>query len=757
MIELVNENKYISAELVEKCYRENQHTLVDKRGLGIGFTTGFLNKPSNGLVNIIIAPNREVVISKQKSYIAEGDENKQKIGFIYGNNDAKDSSDIIDFKRFNVLMFVSDSLLLNRSLIESNLHFIGDVLIDESHSVLIQSTFRKNLVFFTQKVCEMFKGKRIVSVTASPLNFQKPDIVIINTLLKGFTIHTTEKEKDTLERLKKSIKEGKKTILATNDRNIMAKLKDKNKKSLKANFKIGAKLRGTLSELCVIEQDDTSNLVIVSAGSYEGWDLKSGVHDVFLFSDLNQPFSTQYVPQMFQLTGRSRKGVGYVEFCIYKSNNGITKYDFKKTIDLITDVNISDTKKMSKTMPTEVKKFGVAIEEGIIDDSELTYQFNEVVFNLHNELAEFSEQGISYYDEFFKNRNITIMNLDDTRNRLKSRNLSDTNKDEMVLKNAKMLEDEGIVGKEVLLVSDYNGRKGSLNKALRHLRFKYYFTMDKTAQYTKREVIGMNILSDENEFNDLCSDVVKIYIKSKADERKTKAYSEKIATFKNNVQDIVAQLTMMFINDKITLGTNIVGWRDYNLLTRVSMDVLYHFGDLFDVNIEEYDIKNCNPRILYACVGLELPNNFYGNGSERDKNKRKINSALNSVAYNPKSSTPKRVQRLNKIKMLLDAGFDLKVVDFVIENFFDTYKDAVFNYCAKHERNIIRRLLSNFSDSNTVEGKTAIRRHDSIITFGEKGFINAKVDYKGVTNWFDYDERIDVMLKDGLDEWSMTA
>jgi hypothetical protein len=62
-----------------------------------------------------------------------------------------------------------------------------------------------------------------------------------------------------------------------------------------------------------------------------------------------------------------------------------------------------------------------------------------------------------------------------------------------------------------------------------------------------------------------------------------------------------------------------------------------------------------------------------------------------------------------------NLGFDEKVITFLIDTFWFDSVDAVFNFCAYHEKNIINKLRTEIDKG---EYKGMVRRHDSIIYFG---------------------------------------
>ena len=146
-------DKYLPTIIVEQCFQRANYSFVDKVLTGNGFTTGFLeirpSKPNQS--NIIIVPNKEVVKSKQQKQLdilkygtVDEKKNLRNIGFFYGDI----SSDKLEFGKFDTMMFVVDSFLNYEKQIVHNKNLIDKILIDEVHSMIIQSTFRPRLVVF---------------------------------------------------------------------------------------------------------------------------------------------------------------------------------------------------------------------------------------------------------------------------------------------------------------------------------------------------------------------------------------------------------------------------------------------------------------------------------------------------------------------------------------------------------------------------------------------------------------------------------
>ena len=234
--------KYIPTEIVSNIFSHSQYSFVDKLLTGNGFTTAFLNMSvPKGKSNIIIVPNKQVVISKQQKHnevLRYGSEkeisNLKKIGFFYGDI----SSDKIKFGEFDVMMFVVDSFLNYQDRLIANKEYIDKILVDEVHSMIIQSTFRKRLVNFIDELKYSFNDKRIVSVTATPMLFNKVDIKLSKANIEERNINISSNQATTLNRIKTDLENKNNVLVALQDVRLLKQLADSNG-VLKANFKIG--------------------------------------------------------------------------------------------------------------------------------------------------------------------------------------------------------------------------------------------------------------------------------------------------------------------------------------------------------------------------------------------------------------------------------------------------------------------------------------------------------------------------------------
>ena len=171
---------------------------------GNGFSTGFLKmKIPFNMINIMIAPNKSVIIGKERDYIDNPDKYEQRIKFFYGESTAS------DFSGADVLVFVTDSFINRYDQIAEISDRIDKVLIDEVHSIHQQSVYRKNLVNFEKKVKGILSDSSIVSVTATPILYSKVDITIRNAFTPKINVLVSKDRKETLERIKIDIKNNR--------------------------------------------------------------------------------------------------------------------------------------------------------------------------------------------------------------------------------------------------------------------------------------------------------------------------------------------------------------------------------------------------------------------------------------------------------------------------------------------------------------------------------------------------------------------
>jgi hypothetical protein len=757
--------KYLPTNIVEQCFHKAKYSFVDKVLTGNGFTTGFLEiRPTNtNQSNIIIVPNKQVVISKQQKQLdtlkyGTDDEKKKikNIGFFYGDI----SSDKLEFGKFDTMMFVIDSFLNYSKQIEANKQLIDKILIDEVHSMIIQSPFRHRLVGFLEYIQQNFTSSKIVSVTATPMLFNKVDIKLISDTLNERDINITSSQTSTLKRIKNDLKNGENVVVALQDVRLLKKLANE-EGILDANLKIGETLYRKVVEAVVLNLNKESNLTIISSAGFEGFDIENGINKVYVFEDRAFDYQTFYSQNIVQIIGRSRKGVSYIEWCrmpFANRTNILSKEDMLKKAN---SDKISFEKKMTDKNYKYIPKYfntNQDIKLGLITDLTLDH----TKYDLDKELIDTDLKGLdNTYKEFFKERGFTLVYLNEGHKRLNLRNVSHKTAFKNLKLNSKII-------KRYSLMSGLSLNLWKQDKTEQYIRaFEIYFrrkyweldqlpfgedfqlidhathdTINENLDTLKDELTAYRIITDEKELNTACKLICKQSIekKLKTVNRKSKEFESWKVDLINNIKDRYIRLVMGFSQKKIKLPKKIRNSRDYNLLTEVSMPLIDAVSELFDTEAYEIDIISCNIRIIYAICGLKLPTGFYG---ENKVNKKRINALLNRLSIDFPTKEKWNIQNYKnkRIGEMRNLGFDEKVITFLMETFWYDSTDAVFNFCAYHEKNIIEKLRSEI-DKGKYKGM--VRRHDSIIYFGDisEDQLDTIIDfeYLGQYGWFrDYD------------------
>lgn len=773
---------YLSKEIVLSCFEQNKHNFVDKVICGNGYTTSFLKiQPSNTFQsNIIIVPNRQVVISKQNSYNKNTDSNKVKIGFIYGD----DSADKINFKEFDVMMFVVDSFLNYQDILIKNKDLIDKIMVDEAHSFPIQSVYRNRLVDFSKFVSSSFTDKAIVSVTATPMLFQRADIKIIPTDIDNRFIHISQNQQNTLDRIKDKLAANEKVVIALQDARILKRLTD-SKNVLNASIKVGKTMFQKILENVVLEYNADSNLTIISSAGFEGFDVDNGINNIFIFEDRSTDYQTFYSQNIAQIIGRSRKGTDYIEWCRMSNLSRTPLLSKDDMIKMSESKKISFEKKMTDKNYTFIPKFfdvDYSVNFGLITALKL----NDEKYDLQKELNDADLLGMRIYKDFFTDRGFSLKYLDDGTKRLNLKTPSHQKAFDTVKLNKSVLERFELFTD--IRLNIYPKDKTTLYiKELEVFLRRKYWSADKLpfemldyeylhlSKDIHNEMKCYNILTDAGGLDKSIKAIVSDRVKYKKGQinRKSKEYKVWEKDLTTNILDRYIRLNMAFSQPKFKIPNKVRNSRNYSLVTEVSMGLIKKVSLEYNTLTTEADIVTCNPRIIYAFCGLELPADFYG----VDKvNKQAINKLLNTLSeehptqYNLNISNYKK----NRIKDLRKYGFNEKVISFLISTFWCKPKDSLFNFCAYHEKEIINKLtakLIKISDNSNYNLRY-VRRHDSVIVVGnitplkhfDDGFYRdikniyheipkaiSDFEYLGITSWFkDYiiEERKDVILED---------
>lgn len=757
------EGKYLPIHLIEECFYQRL-SYINKSLTGNGFSSGFLKIPPTKPFhsNMLIVPNKEVIKSKQEAYnniLAYGGsetlKNLKSTIFLYGDI----SSDKLEFSKHDNIVIIAETFLNYIDRFKENSHLIDKVLIDEYHSFLIQSNFRDSLVGFVGKVVNTLEHSQVVCLTATPMLFQDIDVTLRPKKLEYRDIHITTNQEKAFKRLKDLLANGERCVVAIQDVRLIKHLTDRNGR-LEANVKVGKSLMRKIVQNVELVRNKESNLTIVSSSGFEGFDVENGINNVFIFEDRKFDHQTFYPQNIIQIIGRSRQGVDYIEWCRMPNAERVNITDKEKLEKQMQSTKISAEKKMTDKNYSDIPKYYDIIQDektGLI----IGFTFKEIKYNLDKELIDADRNGIeAMYKEYFLERGFTLVNLNEGHRRLKLRSVGHKKAFENLKLNEDTIKLYSLM--EGLKVDVYSKESlAQYKKAFEvFLRQKYWhfdtlpfdvefhLTDEIIASYSdlENELFLYSILSDEELINQDVEIIKKEAIKSKLGEldKRSKEFLQWREDLLENVKDRYIRLLLTFSQRYIRLPKKIRNSRDYNLFTENNLVLIDTVADMFKHSFIEFDIVSCNIRIIYAYLGLTLPGNFYG---EAKKHKKGINSLLNRLSSDvPKANNwDEKNYRKMRIKEMRKYGFDERVISFLINKFWDKSVDAVFNFCAYHEKQIIEKVTKEIRMGND---NGIIRRHDSILYFGTPNDEQVKAvydfEYLGVKGWF-IDDKFDLI------------
>lgn len=783
--EITYSDKYLPSSLVDELFQEGKHTFVDKTYTGNGFTFGTLNSTSTKGVTIIIAPTQEVVKSKEASEKEKGITDRS---YIY-----EKCEDEIDIERDEVIFIVADSFLHQLEYFIKWKSKVSRILIDEIHQFMIQAPFRDNLRGLREVVDKNFPDTARVSVTATPMLSQKADIKLISAIKRDkTTIHITPNQEKSLERVKKSLSDGKKVLFATHDVRLIKRLIGDG--VLRANFKVGTNLMRSIVEFFPdVEIDAESNLTIISSRGFEGFDLE-GKHDVFVFEERSKDYTTFFAQNIYQIIGRSRDGVNYVEWCYLNDDKRRKMPSRERMQKQVASTRISIEKKTTDKNYKDIQTYYIKetnYETGLADK----LIFNEERYLLDEEMTMCDENGIeAQYGKYFEERDCVFKQLDEERYMFGLKGIKPSAKTmfENVKTNRAIVKDLGLM--DGITPDSY--RKDSLEEYLKeyrvYMRRKFWDAPEMVFGCVDEEMslVGYNvneralrnawmceeILSKEDFVDNFVTDILKDKKKQKQEElgRKSKEYKKWLEEYSINLKDRFIRLVIALSDTEYNIKEKYRNHRDYSILVEVSMDLIedVSFG-FYDAIATEIDIRNATPRILHALLNKELSDGFYGEKGTKERliKKRKINKLLNNLSKEQalqyiKDDVNSINTKKRKLKAeLKDAGFSDEVADSLINEYWELHKDALFNVCTFHERRILetlRSLLQEDSDFFGADIRMA-RRHDSLVVFGNYGrefygTVN-NFEYLNQKGWFNKQEDVE-LLEDveliEVDKWIST-
>ena len=795
MITIKNENKYLTSELIQPMFHQGEHKTVNKVLTGNGFTTAFSNlEIERGCVDIIILPNKKAIQSKEESYkiaCEKAEKSNTRIekysAFIYGGSDYTD----VDFISADILYFVSDSFLLSIGKINKlEGKRVRNICLDEIHSTQSQSSFRDILEGFEGKVDRLYPNSAIVSVTATPLRYLDVDYVIENTHIIPQTINVTNNAEETIDRIKALQKKGDRVIVFSNNKSIFTQLKNR-KNILNGHLIFGSSLALNLSESATMGHDNESKSIMSSSRGHEGFDVKDGFMEdkdgnfilddngnkisdpnkkwsVFFFEDRSNEHERFLPSNLYQALSRTRDVAKSIEYCRFENSNptfGLTVNNIDSKVEkFISNTNISSNAKMSKSRSKNRNANLIPFVSFNFNTETKGYDVipNEVSIAVFKEKMDYDKMNFHIeFEEFFNDRGITFADNREAPVKPKSNRRQD---DKFIIKtllsNTKYIDDNELVPFDYQVNSyvniDRNNRdvKGISKGFLKALN-SFLIRKNHNGLYvvTERQNKAMELLSVKG-LSKLSSKMIKMRKASRKEKLDYTANREFLKNFnKETFIHNIAQVVLMFSNDTISVGKNLTAHRDYNLLTKVGMSQVEYIAALFNVEVDEFDIVSCNPRILYALCGKHLPANFYG----VDKvNKQAINSSLNRLILNTKISKEYKDQKSDNKKALIDLGIDREVAQFLVDSFTDGYKDDLFNLMSYYEGLIIKEAMEyvrEYYGSDGVDNDGVIRRHDSFIVFNNGNAIDlcnwTPSIFPNIKGWFDRcEEALEIEIED---------
>jgi len=723
---ITNPDKYLSKRLVNSFFEIGTINHVDKVMTGNGATTAFLTTPPEiNKTKILIAPNKGVVINKREQY-----NDNANYSFVY-----KESDHIIYGSSFVVI--VVDTFFLKLDLITQMVER-GDVeaiLVDEYHSMQQQSAFRPKLEMFIDKLEELKDLCKIATITATPTDFQEVTIRIDNInqcYAKTTVIEQHNDHKELIKTAKKLADANKKILLATNSAATICQFADKNK-ILKAHLIIGESLMGNITEKVIIKPDIESNIVVISSRGFEGVDILGPDYTIFFFENRRSPSTTFYISNLIQAINRTRDGAQRI---YYGRVNNIkarpTLIDPGKVINLKETTEISFEKKQNKDHQAANKYL-------IFDQDNEIITANDWLYGLEMETIKYDE-GLREFREYLNDRKIKIIDMNkETPNPIGAPRIR--NAEYFLMENQQLIEEQGLFGDDYRLQAYYyEDLKTPQRDLVKYMRRKNY-----NGQFVPNERLMRlkEIISDPEVFRNIVEKATKLqkryYFQVKFKNKPDVAATE-FDNFVKNVNKNILHFMFSLANDTIRFKKEIVGSRDFNVLVRLGEAVLKYISeDVFNLQMDIFDIKNAYPRILYALAGEQLKDDFYGSDK---KNKVKINVMLNDKWHKNDSNMKPAHLKATAIRDFKKLNFLPNVIEYYMENFYTRkHKDGVYNTFAKHEKKIINsalQILINDADENEKPFLGYGRRHDSLVFFNYTGHqkILTSLEYLGQNGWF---------------------
>ena len=774
---IIEHNERITQETILVPFEASKNlgrvVTFDKVGTGNGGSTSFSQLPiAEGEVYIMVAPNKSVVKDKELQCLKMEDPIKFYNGdkeqrFIYGrDNQNLETTGIINSLGANedgrfpdIITIVVDSLLLPHNLKQLQKYNVTKILIDECHSVIQQSTFRKSLINFQDRVKEYFPEASIVSMTATPTLYAKVDYRLDWKHLKGGKIYHTQNQKNTIADAINNIRQGNNVVIFSNDAGILSRMKKNKKAPVNARTILGASLSSNLFKRTPVIEDAESNLTLCSSSGFEGHDIWYKDAYVYFFEDRSEEFSSFYQSNLMQASGRTRLGAKKVTYCRTELKNSRTDLFKGEDIDVLVSKFVNDDRyppeqKVSKMIPKnpnnqrkKVKNIYIDFIHSITDENGVTkIEVNKGAVEMYKESMICDKSfPISEYDEFWSDRRIEFVYDNGTISREGIRKPSSLDViKENLESNIKNIDAIGLYKDGKHHIDNYEiGRKHNYDytkKTYKTMYDVYLAEMNYNGKYAIAghqvkiaELISFtphptnpkkDVLANPT-FEALREEIIQLKKDSVIKKNGALEGSEgSIEDFIERSDAILTRLLFVFAGHRAHVYSKWTLHRDYNFLTTVPYRIIEHVSNFLDIDCLEIDIRSCNLRILYALNGVNLPNNIYGDGK---KNKLWINTKLNNSFYTYDDGN-KNDFKANLKKQFKNKGFDNEqVLEYYIDNYSfknDNYRGRYTNDMAFHEMNIIRQLGNEIKKGGNLNDGM-IGRHDSKIIFGNKQYLES--------------------------------
>jgi hypothetical protein len=762
--------KYLPAEVVKKCYRKGQITNVNKTDTGNGFTYSALTlQPEKGKIKVLIEPNLEVIRDKNKihngvKYLYLHSDSPDSVTNISSKTEVIVTS--TDTFRHILLPYLRKKNFFSR---------IESVTIDESHNVPKSASYRASLRDYWHSVSlELIKSNKEVAVvnvsatcplTTNPFYYQegyapherdynpyKVDILLAPIKKKKkLVIRLNNDEEKLIEEIKDLRSRGEKIIVFTNQSRIINQFIEEKEgvRVLSARLIAGKNILRLFYSKAKVEPDE--DFIISTSSGYEGWSANGKGWNIYFFSDCNYSKYTIGLNGTEQGIGRPREGTKSITFCEIPFQQTKDKYgNIKKLVSAFSELDKIEKREGFSPMDLIKKKLhkrlGFKKSEFIITSTAKEYSVVNGLTLIKT--RPILEQFYSDFEEVDR-RNKTI-NDESYRTqywKLKRVKFVAENLEVNIIQNIKYYRSDKYLelNKEALISNGLNRydlvfyKRKPIDLIREFSRWYAFRALISEREQNNKAVrfIERAFIIDENGFGVPNASCLEMFLgeltnertkdlkkrlraaknleNSKKQEAEIKDLNAKIKAIEEGVyQSNVLTLIAFLLNDSINMKseTELNVFREYNIFVRVDMKTIEKVCEWLGIEVREHDIRSCAWRIIYALLGLSLPDNFYG---ENKKNKGPLNIYLNTISAKAevkRSQIKFKEHKNSKKTQLKNKGIPARVYNWLVDNFADKPSDEVFNTYTYHENEIIKEVMRLFPREASV-----VRRHDSILVF----------------------------------------